>query len=158
MIAGTGQRGKQDGPVLQSTFSLPNGIDASVTGDTLYVNDAVGTLGTDLNPVVVRMIVLKTNTTDLDNEWNSQANLYPNSPNPFYEKTTLSFELKKSQVVQLEIRDLSGRLLETVVDGFLPIGRHEVEYQSDKLLSGMYLYHLKGENIFMTRKMTYLSP
>ncbi len=53
---GAGPRGNQDGPALDATFSIPNGIRASLDGDTLYVNSAVPTVGAELNPVVVRAI------------------------------------------------------------------------------------------------------
>lgn len=48
-----------DGPALQATFSKPNGIVASVTGDTLFVNGSEGTWPTNpsqLHPANVRMI------------------------------------------------------------------------------------------------------
>ena len=58
LLAGTGVRGKADGPALQATFSIPNGIAPSLDGRVLYVNDAVQVTGTALNPVVVRVIDL----------------------------------------------------------------------------------------------------
>lgn len=57
-IAGSGSRGKRDGAALAAEFSLPNGIAASASGDTLYVNDVLATTGTGLNPVVMRRIIL----------------------------------------------------------------------------------------------------
>ncbi|NBC19410.1 MAG: tetratricopeptide repeat protein [Bacteroidetes bacterium] len=39
LVAGTGQRGEQDGAGSEATFSWPNGIAAAPTGDRLYVND-----------------------------------------------------------------------------------------------------------------------
>lgn len=59
LLAGSGGRGKSDGDALSASFSIPNGIAASTTGDTLYVNDAVPTTGDPMgiiNPVVIRMI------------------------------------------------------------------------------------------------------
>lgn len=59
LLAGSGERGKADGEALQASFSIPNGIAASVTGDTLFVNDAVPVTGDPqgiINPVVIRVI------------------------------------------------------------------------------------------------------
>lgn len=55
-IAGSGACGKADGPALEASFSFPNGIEATPSGDTLYVNDAVPLCNANLNPIVVRMI------------------------------------------------------------------------------------------------------
>lgn len=56
LVAGNGACGKADGPALEATFSFPNGIKATPSGDTLYVNDAVPLCNANLNPIVIRMI------------------------------------------------------------------------------------------------------
>lgn len=42
LFAGTGAAGHQDGPVATATFSFPNGLLVSPSGDTLYVTDYDG--------------------------------------------------------------------------------------------------------------------
>lgn len=153
LIAGTGERGKTDGPALMATFSLPNGIDASVTGDTLYVNDAVNTIGNSLNPVVVRMIVLKTTSTSVEDELESKVQVHPNFPNPFHNSTAISFELIKGQHISLEIRDINGRKIQTLVDSFLSSGSHEYLFVGADLPSGVYTYQLVGEDFIYNGKM-----
>ena len=56
-IAGTGEPGASDGPAAEATFFQPNGIAASVTGDTLFVNSTspVNEAG-ELYPNVLRLI------------------------------------------------------------------------------------------------------
>jgi len=59
LLAGSGVRGKADGQAMDAEFSIPNGIAASVTGDSLFVNDAVPVEGDPMgviNPVVIRLI------------------------------------------------------------------------------------------------------
>lgn len=58
LFAGTGERGLTDGPALEASFSLPNDIALSPTGDTLYVNQVAPINGTDNHPSLVRMIIL----------------------------------------------------------------------------------------------------
>ena len=58
LIAGTGARGRDDGAALSATFSLPNDLSASVTGDTLYINDVVPFSGSNISPCVIRQIIL----------------------------------------------------------------------------------------------------
>ena len=59
LIAGTGTKGRADGPLLEASFSLPNGIDVSPDGTKLYINDSER-LDSDNNisPNVVRVVEL----------------------------------------------------------------------------------------------------
>lgn len=58
LLAGSGARGRQDGAALEATFSLPNDVDISPSGDVLYVNQVASSTGKDNHPSVVRMILL----------------------------------------------------------------------------------------------------
>ncbi len=58
-FAGSGVRGNDDGPASQATFSRPNGLALSSTGDTLFVNSSIPTTnagGRPLNPSKIRML------------------------------------------------------------------------------------------------------
>ena len=55
-IAGTGARGGIDGPALQATFSIPNGIGVSPSKDKLYTNDVALNSGSNFHPTRVRAI------------------------------------------------------------------------------------------------------
>ncbi len=57
-IAGTGARGNADGPALEATFSVPNGIGVSPDGTKIYISSAVPLNGPNLNPVLIRVIDL----------------------------------------------------------------------------------------------------
>ncbi len=59
-LAGSGDQGNADGPALESSFSLPNGIAASPDGSKLYINSKVNVDPNDpaLNPILVRVIHL----------------------------------------------------------------------------------------------------
>ena len=61
VIAGSGERGAQDGEPLEATFSLPNDINVSPDGKHLYVNEVAPIEGSKmiLAPTRVRRIVLK---------------------------------------------------------------------------------------------------
>ncbi len=59
LVAGSGVRGRADGPLLEAQFSLPNGIGLSPDGRTLYVNDSEGLVNNnDIAPNVIRVIPL----------------------------------------------------------------------------------------------------
>jgi len=59
LIAGSGTRGRADGPLLEAQFSLPNGVGLSPDGSVLYVNDSESLLNNnDIAPNVIRVIPL----------------------------------------------------------------------------------------------------
>lgn len=59
IIAGTGSSGNTDGSAEQATFSVPNGIDVSPDGSKIYVTSGIPGQGSQLNPVLVRVVELK---------------------------------------------------------------------------------------------------
>jgi hypothetical protein len=62
-------------------------------------------------------------------------------PNPFGERTTIPFVLEQPVGrATLEVYDVLGRRLGTLVDGPLPEGRHEAVFEPGGLPSGVYLY------------------
>lgn len=83
--------------------------------------------------------------------------LHQNYPNPFNPKTKISFTLPKPEPVRLAIYDLSGRLVETLLNTPLSAGVHQVEFDArDSYSSGIYLYKLETTNAMFTRKMVLL--
>jgi hypothetical protein len=66
--------------------------------------------------------------------------LYPNFPNPFNSRTTISFALPNPRVVTLEVYDLTGRKVATLLSGeSLNRGFYEVPFDAGSLASGVYL-------------------
>jgi Lamin Tail Domain len=73
-----------------------------------------------------------------------------NYPNPFNPTTTFSFSLARNDHVSLQVFDLRGRLVSTVVDANLAAGRYDGVYRWDgcdhagrAVNSGMYMYRLQ---------------
>ena len=60
-FAGNGERGNQDGPALESSFSLPNSLVVSPDGNYLYVNETSPTSGDHriLAPTRIRRIAFE---------------------------------------------------------------------------------------------------
>ena len=84
--------------------------------------------------------------------------LLQNYPNPFNPSTTLRFGLPEQARVTMDIYDLSGKTVRTLVAGELAAGWHELEWrgQDDEgrpLATGMYLAQLAGKNQLQTIKM-----
>jgi hypothetical protein len=68
--------------------------------------------------------------------------LLPASPNPFRSQTTLRFELAAPGRARMELFDLLGRHVATLLDEDLQAGAHEVSLAGRGLKTGLYLYRL----------------
>lgn len=77
-------------------------------------------------------------------------------PNPFNAQTTISFSLKQAGPVTLEIYDLLGRKVETLIDKNMPAGEHKVVWEAGKYSSGIYFASLRAENSVEIRRLTLL--
>jgi hypothetical protein len=85
--------------------------------------------------------------------------LRPAMPNPFNPRTTVRFDLDRGGTVQLEVFDLEGRHVRTLVSGHLAAGEHAATWDgrgSDGLAvaSGVYLLQLRGSDFAETRHVT----
>ncbi|MDG5766204.1 CotH kinase family protein [Balneolales bacterium ANBcel1] len=80
--------------------------------------------------------------------------LRQNYPNPFNPSTSIRYDLPESGEVRLEIFDLVGRRITTLVESHQQAGSHQVHWDASGLSSGVYLYRLEAGNYVETRKMT----
>jgi TolB protein len=93
-----------------------------------------------------------------DGGFNIKGNiLKQNYPNPFMHYTTIDFALENPEHVHLEITDLSGKRIRTLVDEFKGPGYYskiwEATGENGELLpDGLYFYHLRGDRIFLKGK------
>ena len=84
--------------------------------------------------------------------------LHPNFPNPFNPTTMIAYDLADAADVKLDIYDLMGRNINTVVNQNQSAGRHFVtwnanDYLGNQVSAGVYLYRLQAGNKIFTRKM-----
>ncbi len=82
--------------------------------------------------------------------------LHQNYPNPFNSATTISFYIPKTQVVTLLVFDTLGRTVETLVNGEVEGGYHEILFNPEDLSSGTYYYLIHTENFSGAKKMVLL--
>ncbi|MBD3223844.1 MAG: T9SS type A sorting domain-containing protein [Caldithrix sp.] len=71
--------------------------------------------------------------------------LYQNHPNPFNPTTTIEFTLNRPGKATIEIYDITGKAIETLVDAHKTAGRHHITFDGSHLSSGVYLYRLTTE-------------
>ena len=80
--------------------------------------------------------------------------LQQNYPNPFNPATNINFVLPTSGKVRLQVFDLQGRLVQTLVDKSVSAGEHSIVFDASSLSSGMYLYHLETPYGTSSKTMT----
>jgi hypothetical protein len=83
----------------------------------------------------------------------ARFDLGQNYPNPFNAATIIDFEMPRPGVVRLEVRSVSGQLVEVLADGWRASGRHSVAWRARGRGTGVYFYRLLGEEFRETRKM-----
>ena len=82
--------------------------------------------------------------------------LEQNYPNPFNPVTDIKFSLPNPSDVRLEVFNIVGQKVATLVDGPLEAGQHTVPWNASGLASGIYLYRLEAGDHTDTRKMLLL--
>ncbi|MCH7761382.1 S8 family peptidase, partial [candidate division TA06 bacterium] len=82
--------------------------------------------------------------------------LFQNQPNPFHHTTTIQYQIPMKNAVRLAIYDLSGRLVETLVDNSQEPGVYQVQWEGRDQASGIYFYRLSFGKELAIRKMTLL--
>jgi len=87
--------------------------------------------------------------------------LLQNEPNPFNPNTLIQFELATAGNVRLEIFDLAGRRVQTLVDEARPAGPQSVRWDGrdaagQTMASGSYFYRLTADGRQLSKRMTLL--
>jgi hypothetical protein len=77
-------------------------------------------------------------------------------PNPFNAATTISFYLPVSSNVRLEIYNLIGQKIATLVEGWIDAGNHSIQWEAAGYSSGIYFYKLTAGDRVITKRMTLL--
>lgn len=84
-----------------------------------------------------------------------------NYPNPFNPTTNINFSLPENVNTRLEVYDMTGRLVKTLVRGQLDAGVHTITWNGQdnvgaQVASGVYLYRLQAGTFVQTKTMTLL--
>lgn len=86
----------------------------------------------------------------------SEYALAQNYPNPFNPVTTIHFELKNSDMTKLDIFDVTGRHVRTLLNGSVDAGSYDLRFDASALSSGIYFYRLTSGSFTDIKKMSLL--
>jgi len=132
---------------LQKSFqidSLPNGkyvysvqtIDNSFAGSAFAPVDSFEIGGVGINHSLEKSVTLLSNY-----------------PNPFNSTTMITYQIAASNPVSLRIYDLTGKLVDELVNANQNAGSYQVGYNGRQLSSGTYFYQLKCGRESLTGKL-----
>ncbi len=90
-----------------------------------------------------------------------QFELGQNVPNPFNPNTVIKFAVPKPSEVRVEVFNVLGQKVRTLIDEFSPAGNRRVEWDGtddngNSVASGVYLYRMRAGDFDETKKMLLL--
>ncbi|MCX6158561.1 MAG: T9SS type A sorting domain-containing protein [Ignavibacteriae bacterium] len=138
--------------------NTPKGIHALINKESLVSLKQDTTDGIS-NPLRYKNHLLsalnKDNSKKINNGNNIpvQFEMFGNYPNPFNPQTNIKFGLPIKSFVTIKIYNISGKEIETLVDGFVDAGYHTLLFNASKYSSGIYFYKLVSNNNVYSGKM-----
>jgi hypothetical protein len=101
--------------------------------------------------------------TDVEEEGDGSArpsefSLHDNYPNPFNPETKIGYFLPRAGQVRLEVFNILGQRIRTLVNEHQAAGNREVSWDGrneagEQVTSGVYFYKLQAEDFVQTKKM-----
>jgi len=127
---------------------------------TSILDDWFGLPADDLNSVIpgqynkIDFVDALATSNPVQNEIPRTVTLDQNYPNPFNPSTNIRFSLPAAGDIKLQVFDVNGRLVSTLINGVMSAGNHTATFNAGSLASGTYLYRLDTPAGPITRKMT----
>ncbi len=153
-LAGAGWRGNMDGPAANATFSRPNSIAVSESGDTVFVNSSIPTSnqGLPLNPSVVRMITGVNLFSALNPQFEDQdITIYPN---PSSDHVYARIQSRGAGRLDIRLEDAMGKQTNLLASKELNEGLNEVRLDlPSELVPGVYFLFMEAENTSLRKRI-----
>jgi len=128
---------------------LPNTVAMRLDYNKLANKINLGTHGRSTYQISGYLI----NIVNYNSEIPEKYELSQNYPNPFNPGTRIKFAIENKELSKLEIFDMLGRKLNTLIDKVLDAGTYEVNFDGSNLSSGIYFYKLTTNQFTETKKM-----
>jgi hypothetical protein len=95
-------------------------------------------------------------TDDKEREIPNRFALAQNYPNPFNISTVIHYQITTTSNVTIEIYDILGRKVETLIEEEQPSGYHRAIWNAESKSSGIYFYRIQAGDFVESRKMMLL--
>ncbi|GEM_PF-1534781 len=152
----TGYIAGNSGTILQTTNNGLNwnaNIITSLNLNCIWFIDSYTGWAVGQNGAVFRTGI-PVGVHQISSEIHKGFQLYQNCPNPFNPITNIKFDVNKNDTyIVLNIYDLLGRKIQTLVNEKLNVGSYEVGWNGENYSSGLYFYQLQTSNGNQFKKM-----
>jgi hypothetical protein len=141
-----------EGEILNVTFDLKRSPDT----DILIRVDRVLVTGADRQVNMTSAFAFASpvlTSAEVPSEVPTAFSLSANYPNPFNPTTTISYTIPELTEVRLEVFDVMGRRVSTLVDAQQAPGTYTANFNASGLASGMYVYRIQAGAFMQTRSM-----
>ncbi len=116
--------------------------------------DSLFTYGSNSNDDPFKFTIVEKVTSELFQELPIDYSLSQNYPNPFNPSTTLQFGLPEASQVRLEVFNLLGQKVATLLENDLKqAGWHSIQFDAMNLSSGVYIYRIRAGEFVQTKRM-----
>ncbi|MFA5668930.1 MAG: cohesin domain-containing protein [Balneolaceae bacterium] len=122
------------------------------TGNTTLTIRVEDTAGAKVEASIV-LFIESSVSSEFEVEIPSNYALNQNYPNPFNPNTNISFDLPESGFVRLEVFNMLGQKVQTIISQNMVAGSHKIVFDASRLSSGFYLYRLQSKSFLNTKKM-----
>ena len=93
-------------------------------------------------------------TAVLDDDYQPEEfSLEQNYPNPFNPSTKIRFQLPARTYVRLEVYDILGSRISTLINKEMSAGTYEAEFDGRRFASGVYIYRIQAGSFVSSKKM-----
>ena len=93
---------------------------------------------------------------EIGNSSPTKFSLEQNYPNPFNPSTKIVYNIPKESKVKLEIFNILGQQVATLVNEVKPAGKYTIDFNASELSSGVYIYKLSAGDQLFSKKMILL--
>ena len=95
----------------------------------------------------------KTTAIDPEGDLPEAFSLQQNYPNPFNPETVIGYNLPEADHILLEVFNMTGQKVATLIDNFQSQGYHTVNLNANNLASVIFIYWLRSGNLKKKKKM-----
>ena len=85
-----------------------------------------------------------------------EISISQNYPNPYNPSTSIDFYLPDASFTNINVYDIYGKNVESLVDGFMNSGNHQIIWSPSGLSAGIYFINIKQNNLSKQIKMMYV--
>ncbi|MEA3475352.1 MAG: FlgD immunoglobulin-like domain containing protein [Candidatus Cloacimonadota bacterium] len=155
-----------NGPWAMIADSLPNNgryqwTIARISSSDCYIRYTVWTVTDTVTSITPSAFSVSSTPPATDDISINQKAFIQNYPNPFDKQTTIKFSIPKDCYVELNIYDIKGKWLKTLVNRRMKAGSHNIvwngrNHNNTILPNGIYLYQIKIDDYYLNKKMLLL--